>query len=309
MSWLPYSQREEWRDLAPIPQNDGPNPVVAIQYSPQFRETMDYFRAVLGKNEMSQRALDLTEDVIDLNAGNYTVWAYRRAVIDAISRDWNVELEWVSALADNNPKNYQIWQHRRYSLEKCNGGSSRGQQEIDFLNEFLTSEELNDAKNYHAWAHRQWVVRTFALWEGEHLLIEQLLEQDIRNNSAWNQRYFVVSNTTDMSLTVRQSEVHWALEKAALAPNNESAWSYIRGMMESHQKADFPELVEKIDAYCQREPPPAQCLELKADLFLERKDKASIDEALIIFQRLGTDIDVIRSRYWTWRKEEASKSV
>ena len=28
------------------------------------RETMDYFRAVLDKNELSQRSLDLTEDVI-----------------------------------------------------------------------------------------------------------------------------------------------------------------------------------------------------------------------------------------------------
>jgi protein farnesyltransferase/geranylgeranyltransferase type-1 subunit alpha len=158
--WVPYRDRDEWRDVVPIPQDDGPNPVVAIQYTDQFRDTMDYFRAVLANNEMSARALSLTEDVIHQNAGNYTVWAFRRAVIDSIGRDWNEELLWVTGLAESNPKNYQIWQHRRSCLEKCCGGEVTGQAEIDFLNEFLTSDEMDDAKNYHAWAHRQWVVST-----------------------------------------------------------------------------------------------------------------------------------------------------
>ena len=40
----------------------------------------------MDKDERSERTLQLTEHVIALNAANYTVWAYRRAIVDALGR-------------------------------------------------------------------------------------------------------------------------------------------------------------------------------------------------------------------------------
>ena len=40
--------------------------------------------------------------------------------------------------------------------------------------------------SYYTLYHRQWAVRKFGLWSGELAYTEQLLDEDIRNNSAWN---------------------------------------------------------------------------------------------------------------------------
>lgn len=31
--WIPYASRPEWRDVTPLEQDDGENPVVVIAYS------------------------------------------------------------------------------------------------------------------------------------------------------------------------------------------------------------------------------------------------------------------------------------
>ena len=45
--WLPYSQREDWRDVTPLQQLEGPSPVVQIAYTDRFRDVYDYFRLAL----------------------------------------------------------------------------------------------------------------------------------------------------------------------------------------------------------------------------------------------------------------------
>ena len=44
-------------------------------------------------NEMSERALSLTEDVIRMNPANYTAWQFRRQCLYALKKDLDEELD------------------------------------------------------------------------------------------------------------------------------------------------------------------------------------------------------------------------
>ncbi|MQM13446.1 hypothetical protein Taro_046371 [Colocasia esculenta] len=224
--WVPFSRRPGWSDVVPIPQDDGPNPVVPIAYRDEFRETMDYFRAVYFANERSYRSLQLTSEAIKINPGNYTVWHFRRLIIDSLNVDLWEELEYVDEIASSNSKNYQIWHHRRWLAEKLGTGSAN--KELEFTKKILAL----DAKNYHAWSHRQWVLQAFGGWEDELDYCCQLLDDDIFNNSAWNQRYFVITRSPLLGglQGTRESEGRYAVEAILKNPENESPWRYLRGL-------------------------------------------------------------------------------
>ena len=70
-----YTKSLDWEDIVPIEQDDGgPNPLAAIAYTEEYSEAMSYLRAVMAKNEKSERVLVLTEHIIGMNPAHYTVW-------------------------------------------------------------------------------------------------------------------------------------------------------------------------------------------------------------------------------------------
>ena len=68
-----------------------------------------YFRAVFKQQEMSPRVLALIEICIQLNAGNYTLWQYRRQVLKALNADLRKEMQFLDTIIEETPKNYQVW--------------------------------------------------------------------------------------------------------------------------------------------------------------------------------------------------------
>ena len=70
-----YEDDPEWKDVVPIPQDDGgPNALAIIAYTDEYREAMSYLRAVMAEDEKSDRVLELTEHIITINPAHYTVW-------------------------------------------------------------------------------------------------------------------------------------------------------------------------------------------------------------------------------------------
>ncbi|KAG6450810.1 protein farnesyltransferase/geranylgeranyltransferase type-1 subunit alpha [Manduca sexta] len=306
-NWVPYKERPEWNDVTPIPENDGPNPVVVIAHSEKFEDVYGYFRSVLQRNEKSKRALHLTKDAVELNPANYTVWQYRRDILKTLNTNLQSEFAYVESVIKQSPKNYQVWHHRRVLVEWLQDAS---------LELELTKDALEqDPKNYHAWQHRQWVIKTFGLYSQEMEFVDILITEDVRNNSAWNQRYFVLNNHLGWSDLNVQKEICYTLEKIKFVKNNESAWNYLRGILLHDKRGLCGNAV--VSSFCEdlyknkcRSP---YLLAFIIDMCDEaiKKDETNClynpERAIELCEALASKYDKIRTKYWNYLLERFRK--
>ncbi|KAF2156905.1 protein prenylyltransferase [Myriangium duriaei CBS 260.36] len=338
-----YSENPKWEDVTPFPQDDGgPNPLAAISYTEGYAEAMAYLRAIMAANEMSERALELTDDIIGMNPAHYTVWLYRAKILTSLDRDMRQEIVWLNQVALAHQKNYQIWHHRQMLLDRINDPAG----EIAFINRMLKG----DAKNYHVWSYRQWLVRRFGLWtstqdngrtdpemlepsDDEDTSLTQpdappppprsteleetalFIATDVRNNSAWNHRFFLV-NANENSPGVRDSTIYdreLGFAKAAVrrAPQNQSPWNYLRGTVErAHGKDGIVQLKDFCGEFVNLDAAEdnnyvtsSHALQLLAEILGREKRVADARRALDL---LATKYDPIRVNYWNYLKGRLS---
>ncbi|KAF9009994.1 hypothetical protein BDQ17DRAFT_1520433 [Cyathus striatus] len=326
---LKFSQKPEWADVVPVLQYENVNPLAPIFYSEEYKDATDYFRGIVKSGEKSDRVLTLTEAIIRQNPAHYSAWYYRYETLLAINTPLDVELKLMDELAVKYLKTYQVWHHRRLLLTI----TRKPADELEFIARSLKV----DAKNYHTWSYRQWLLAYFNdeedLWTGELDFVDTMLNQDVRNNSAWHHRFFVVwgcgvrEGEEDRSRILKR-ELIYVKQNISLAPNNPSAWNYLRGILE-HNSAPYSALKDFVAVYTVPHstdrteivdlelPPPdkgaelpcAQAIEFLADIYEQECTREAALKATELWRSLANEHDTIRKKYWEHRIRDALEAT
>jgi protein farnesyltransferase/geranylgeranyltransferase type-1 subunit alpha len=189
-----------------------------------------------------------------------------------------------------------------------------------------------DSKNYHVWSYRQYLVGKLDIFPSqtdkeessvsELAEVEFLLHQDVRNNSAWAHRYFLVfsdpaRSTPDLAALehdpqvpeeIIAREIEFAQKQTRHAPQNQSPWNYVRVVLKkggrdlstlegfAREFARFPG--DGSDG--KEEVRSSHALDFLADVWAEKGETEKADKAL---ELLGDKYDRIRKNYWEYRRQ------
>lgn len=198
--------------------------------------------------------------------------------------------------------------------------------------DFLMDMFAQDSKNYHVWTYRHWLVRHFNLWDSPREIrdVETLIEQDVRNNSAWNHRYILrfgprydepdagMANATKsgsqkgrldvVDEDLVDSELEYAKSKIVLAPENRSPWSYARGALRAAGRplSEWKGFASRFVTDETDENGNITNVHVKSSLAVEwladvYAEEAANAEAIRMLTLLKEKYDPIRKNYWDYR--------
>lgn len=154
-----------------------------------------------------------------------------------------------------------------------------------------------------------------SLFDKELAYIDRLIDEDIRNNSAWNQRFFIVKQM-GFTADVLEKECRYVMKCIDKAKRNESAWNYLKGILRQTPTAALganPEVVEFCENLYANECRSPHLLTYLLDLYTERcfryslsKEEQSVyrEKVCLLCEELATKYDVIRKKYWLYIGEQ-----
>ena len=178
-----------------------------------------------------------------------------------------------------------------------------------------------------AWSHRHWILKTVnheSLWKEELEFSKALIQKDIRNNSAWNQRWFTThkgkgKESPSLTLEKAKSEIDYGMEKAIMDPFNESPWRYIVAIVQEQQRALSGTASQELLNMCDEKinhirkkldektgegnkVESTQLLSAYVDILEMKESKKGYETAVDITRSLGEIHDPIRVKYWKLRE-------
>jgi protein farnesyltransferase/geranylgeranyltransferase type-1 subunit alpha len=152
-----------------------------------------------------------------------------------------------------------------------------------------------------------------------------MIQDDPRNNSAWNQRWFAVHRAVKEPLTLElcRHEADYAIHTGAtLDPFNESPWRYLIGLLREQSSCDHSDLLyseyytkteslRSVLADAHRDPETcANWTSARIDLLEGMGDKESLlDKAIPLAEGLAREYDPIRKKYWMMRVDQMKEKA
>ncbi|RKP08587.1 hypothetical protein THASP1DRAFT_15477, partial [Thamnocephalis sphaerospora] len=246
------------------------------------------------QNVLDDEAFRLTTRLLSWNPDFYTMWNYRRLILQHRFRE-SGELRFVEEAVQKQPKSYWIWNHRGWTLETM--------PQPDWKRELkLVSMMLNlDSRNFHGWQYRYTVISKLRAQNPDHeaqlvrdefAYTKQKIAQSFSNGSAWHYRAKLLPKVfAEMAPADRAAMINDEFDMVRSAfytdPDDQSAWIYYRWWLT--YLAEHPQESASDDAYTQLLRREADVIRELLDLEPDAKCKYPCKRALLC--QAATDVE------------------
>ncbi|KAJ9655192.1 CAAX geranylgeranyltransferase alpha subunit [Neophaeococcomyces mojaviensis] len=230
-----------------------------------------------------QRELKWLDEVSFRNLKNYQIWHHRHALVDLLPSTPDTTA-FTASTPSQSTETTTSDRHKKASTAAplTEATKTRLLKLVASEQTFLAQILSLDTKNYHVWSYRQWLCMRFPSFllpsytsetpssvagtyrsHPEVAAIDAMILDDLRNNSAWSHRYFILfghheltysnihgvilknvneerllhkAGLVDMPLI--EAEIEYTKQEIRKAPMNGSSWNYLRGLL-SHSALDI----------------------------------------------------------------------
>lgn len=178
-------------------------------------------------------ALDLTTKCMTLSPDFYTVFNFRRKILQTLlagvedkGQLLSKELDTLTKVIRENSKSYTLWFHRQWVILLCREFEPLMKKELALCDKMLAA----DQRNFHVWNYRSWLVKVAKTQTSEEELAftTTLIYRDFSNYSAWHYRSKVVQELYGKSLPddFVSSELTTLKHAMYTSPGDQSIWTY-----------------------------------------------------------------------------------
>ncbi|KAI9367801.1 hypothetical protein BJX61DRAFT_526888 [Aspergillus egyptiacus] len=233
----------------------------------KYRELDHVVREEIARDQYTPETLQKLSELLKKNPEYYTVWNYRRRVLqhafsqavsevpneaamDRITTLIKTDLQFLIPLLRSFPKCYWIWNYRLWLLDEAKRLLPRAtarklwQEELALVGKMLSL----DSRNFHGWGYRRFVVETLetlspaqesekSLTQAEFEYAKKMIGTNLSNFSAWHYRTKLIQrllNERSASDEERRRMLDNELElihRALCDPYDQSLWFYHQNLM------------------------------------------------------------------------------